>query len=488
MPTITNPLSRYHKYKLKRVNNFSNASLTLEQIKLAQDDIVAFGELVCEKQAFPHHRRWIEALIGQSNELLQYIAGEDTNILSPRNSAKSTWLAIILSWIIAKNPGIQIIYQSYSEPVAASRSRVIKRIIESPRYQIVFPHIKKSSRWSDLDWEIDKSAAGVTDVASNFTLFATGAIGSIVSRRSCLVVLDDLIKSSKSIENREIREQIVKSFYETTYPTLNPGGRCISIGTRFRRDDIHATEFIASKGWKVLEQRAILKDKTGKESSYWEDRFSLAFLQELRDKDPLTFSYQYQNVIAETGSEAISHDWIHRADIPFVHEFDRIICGCDLANSLKTRADYTCFVLGGKKGDCYYIIDVRYGRWNGNLEKFEIVRSLRDDWKGFDLLFEKVAYQTSFRGDFDIWADDAGLHDVYCRGVYLPGDKYQRLSGFKGLFQRGKVFFNRYRDMGRLINEIVNFGEEEYDDGADAFILCMAGLTGRRRLDVGEVD
>lgn len=483
----TDYATRYYKHKIEQSRNKIVSGLDLRTIELARNDAGHFGEFVCGKIPCSHHREWIAAITGRSNHLLKDIAGDNLNILAPRGSAKSTWIAIIIAWAIGKNPGIQIIYESYSESVAASRSRIIKRIIESPEYRIIFPNIRKSSKWSDLVWEIDKSYAGVMDFSSDYTFFATGISGSIVSRRSHLIVLDDLIKSSQSIKNRDIREQVITNFNETVLPTLVPGGRCISIGTRFRKDDIHASEFTEAKGWKVISQKAIVVDpKTGREKSYWEERFSLEELCLIRENNPYIFFYQFQNTITESGFEAISYDWIFRGDIPF--EFDRLVAGCDLASSLKTRADFTCFVLGGKKDDKYYIIDARFGKWNGNLDKFKVVQSLRDDWRGFDLLFEKVSYQTSFRGDFDVWANESGLNDVYCRGIYIPGDKYEKLSGFKGLFQRGKIIFNRYRDMGRLIDEICNLGDEEHDDGADAFTLCMAGLTGRRRLDVGDVD
>lgn len=478
---------KYHKFLLKNNSNSSRDFNASDIAVKARTDVGMFGEYVCGKKPASHHESWIDELCGESNDLLTGIAGENTSILSPRGSAKSTWIAYIVAWVIGNNPGIQIIYESYSEPIAVSRSRIIKKIIESKRYQEVFPHIRKSSKWADTMWEIDKTYAGVPEFDSDYTLFATGITGSIVSRRSHLIILDDLIKSSQSINNREIRMQIITNFHETILPTLVPGGRCISIGTRFRRDDIHATEFISEKGWRVIEQKAILSEpRGGKEYSYWEERFSLKFLQEIREKDPIIFSYQYQNTVINTGIESISYDWIYRGDIPFA--FDRLIVGCDLASSLKSRADYTCFVLGGKIDNRYYIIDVRYGKWVGNVEKFETIKKLREEWGRFDLLVEKVAYQTSFKGDFDMWVGDNDLEDVYCQGVYLPGDKLQRLSGFKALFERGKIVFNQYRMMGRLLDEICNLGNSEHDDGADAFTLCMSGLTGRRRLDAGDVE
>ena len=68
------------------------------------------------------------------------------------------------------------------------------------------------------------------------------------------------------------------NFSEVLEPTLIPGGRIISIGTRFRVDDIHTTEFTTENGWQVVQQSAIELDSKGYERSYWASRFDLASL------------------------------------------------------------------------------------------------------------------------------------------------------------------------------------------------------------------
>lgn len=456
----------------------------------ARTNLAIFGEYVCGKKPAKHHQEWIDALVtGQSNESLNLIAGNDTEILAPRGSAKSTWLSFFVAWAIGHNPGIQIIYVSCSEKIAISRSRIIRRIIESPKYQEVFPAIMRSSRWTDTLWEIDKVRAKTSVIEADFTFYAVGCIGSIVSRRSNLILCDDLIKSSQAIANRDIREQMTNNLYEVILPTLIPGGRVVDIGTRFRRDDIHATEFIPDKGWEPIIQSAIEVDKeTGKERSFWEERFGLEYLQELREKDPVSFSFQYQNEIVGTGTESISYDWIWRDDIPPLDRFEQKVLGIDLASSLKTRADYSAFILVGRYLGNYYVIDARFGKWAGNIEKFEVIKNLYEEWGEFEILCESIAYQSSFIKDFDTYVEQEHLENLRCNGIKMKGDKLQRLSGLKGLFQRGRIIFNKYRLMSRLIDEICNLGTSIHDDGCDAFVYAMAGLFNQRRLDSDDLD
>lgn len=128
----------------------------------AWNDFAYFAEYVCGKPAAKHHLEWVTELVtGKSSQSLELVAGDNLSILAPRGSAKSTWIAMWVAWVIGHNPSVQIIYVSYSESVALSRSRIIKRIIESQKYREVFPNVLPGKRWSDSDWEIRKDYAGV---------------------------------------------------------------------------------------------------------------------------------------------------------------------------------------------------------------------------------------------------------------------------------------------------------------------------------------
>ena len=454
----------------------------------AREDLGKFGEYVSGKIPQPHHQVWIDELVtGENSEALNKIAGQNLDILAPRGSAKSTWIALFVAWAIGHNPSIRIIYISYAESVALSRSRLIKRIIESQRYREIFPWILPGKRWSDTDWEIRKDFAGVTDLDADFTLYAVGITGSINSRRSDLVVGDDLIKSSKSIETAEVREKITNNWGEVLEPTLVPGGRIVDIGALFRADDIHCTDFTEANGWKRIFQSAIVTDpETGEERSYWEDRFKLKNLQTIRRKKPVIFSFQYQNTITRISEISIDPNWIKYGDIP--EQFDSLCIGGDLASSLKEKADYTVFVLGGRLGNKFYILDMRRGRWSGNIEKLDQIIDLWEEWEQLPMTLsaEAVAYQSSLKGDFTHYLinEKQVLNIIYQQPI-TKGDKLQRLRGVSGLFQNGLVIFNQYRQMSRLVDELVNFGAMDKDDCVDAVVYCLMGLIGRRKLEVG---
>ncbi len=461
----------------------------------AREHLGYFIEYVGGLEPQPHHREWINALQSERDtSCLKRIGGKNLNILAPRGSAKSTILAYFAAWSIGHNPHCQIIYCSSSEGIAISRGRVIRRIIESGGYQSVFPSIVPSRIWGDRIWEIDKERAGVSALESDFNCYCVGFSGSIVSRRAHLILIDDGIKNAESIANPKARHQLVNQFHEVLCPTLIPGGRIISVGTRFRLDDIHATEFIESKGWQVIVQKAIAIDGAGVESSYWPSRFSLEYLNDLRNNSEIAFSYQYQNELAKRYSTGFSREWFVKREIPSL--FSCLYVGMDFASSLKTQADYSAMVACAthhRYPEKIWVLESVRGKWSGNVEKIQRLFGILNDWQ--DLLLptarikvvaETTGYQSSFKGDLDREIQRLPYGERPPLDFYpsrLKGDKLQRLEGFSARLQRGDVVFNRMQDFTNLVDEACNLGFSSHDDEADALVFALEGATKYRPLE-----
>ena len=76
--------------------------------------------------------------------------------------------------------------------------------------QQVFPKVKLLKNVTSNEyWSIDHKFAGIdTTGEEQFTLCAAGLKGSVTSKRSHLVMIDDAIKSSSDIGNPDIRKQM----------------------------------------------------------------------------------------------------------------------------------------------------------------------------------------------------------------------------------------------------------------------------------------
>ena len=96
----------------------------------ARNNFAYFCELMGKKPA-RHMREWHKVfLTGQSNEHLLDIAGPNTCLLSPRGSAKSTVLGLLLGWLIGRHALskklLRILYVSYNVDVARNKSAAIR--------------------------------------------------------------------------------------------------------------------------------------------------------------------------------------------------------------------------------------------------------------------------------------------------------------------------------------------------------------------------
>ena len=99
---------------------------------------------------------------------------------------------------------------------------------------------------------------------------------------------------------------------------------------------------------------------------------------------------------------------------------------------------------------------------------------------------EAVAYQSSFEGDFKrVMFDQRALYNLSCSPVKgFKGDKLARLRGVLGLFEHGKVVWNKWRKWNILEDELINFGHSPHDDAVDSRVLTMGGLLRRGSLQI----
>jgi hypothetical protein len=479
---------------------------------LARIDFEAFCD-VMGKPSARHHKGWIRELVTEkSSDRLFRVSGPDTAILASRGSAKSTVLGLFVAWLIGvhalEKRMLRILYLSYSLDVARSKSHAIKKTIGSRRYAEIFPGVVLSKeRTSDELWSIDATVADIEAAGDDFySVVAQGLGGSITSRRADLICLDDVVKSSESIANPDIRAKLIANWQQVVRPCLLDGGRCVALGTRFSAVDIYGTTFNIKNGWKVMVEKAIITDDSGLEQSYWPEMWSLAYLQKLRREDPISFSYQFMNFPVSTSEIDFPKDWLVAGEL--TNSYDALCVGIDLSSGLKERNDWTVMTLAGIIDDRVEFIDFRRLRVMGNLEKLdELCRLLADsgllvegdgDQEGqwfptaFPVLIniEAISYQQSLQADAkEILHGSRALHNLTFRAVTgYRGDKLTRLRGTFGLFQTKKVLWNRWINWEPYWAELLNFGMTDHDDCPDSMVLTLKGLLGPGKLQAAWGD
>lgn len=476
-------------------------------LQRAREDFGFFCEYVADKPPATHHKDWHRHFVtNEDSSCLIKIAGPNVDLLAPRGSAKSTVLGLFTAWAIgihtmAKMP-LQILYLSYTVDIARSKSATIKRIIEGKRYQEVFPSVRLlKNATSNEYWSIDHKFAGIdTTGEEQFTVCAAGLKGSVTSKRSHLVMIDDAIKSASDISNPDIRKQMQDNWNAVISPTMFEGARAICLGTRFRHDDIHATTFNEQNNWVQIVLSAIQNNPvTGDEESYWPEMWSLDYLKEKKRQAPIAFSFQYMNQVIRQNELSLAPELIVKAEIST--EFDAIGMGVDLSAGVKEKNDYTVMVLGGRIDDRIHIIDYRRIRVMGNLEKLDAMKELLNDWSILgkddngnyfptystcDIWSEAVQYQASLEADFKrVCLNNESLYNLIWHPVKgFRADKLARFRGIIGMFEDRKIIFNRYRNFTNLFEELTNFGVSSHDDCVDALVWLVTGLMKKGQLQL----
>jgi hypothetical protein len=502
MPSSSVALARRRSAQLaaKSITTEPEVVVTPPHVIKARASFSYFCDLM-GKPAAKHMKEWHKAfLTGESNEHLLDIAGPNTCLLSPRGSAKSTVIGLLVAWLIGRHATakklLRTLYVSYNVDVSRNKSAAIKNLIMNKEYQEIFPTVRLSkTRTSDELWSIDFDFAEI-DIRGEdaFTVACAGLKGTITSKRSSLIIVDDAIKSAAAIANPDIRREMETNWNNVIVPTMFQGARAIALGTRFHFDDLFTTTFCAKRGWKVITQGALHYTDDGTPKSYWPSMWSAKYLLKLQGEDRIAFSYQYLNQPVKTTELGLSPELFVRGEVP--DDYDMIGVGIDLSAGMSERNDWTVFTLAGRVGDKVYIIDYRRMRSMGNIEKIEALCEILMEWNLLSMNDEGqyfqtdspvviwpevVAYQKSFEGDLKrVLFNEWQLYNLSVSPVKgFRGDKLARLRGIIGLFQGKKIIFNKYRDFSYMIDEVINFGHAPHDDCADSLNIVVQGLMKR---------
>jgi phage terminase large subunit-like protein len=498
--SVKSAKQRSNYYKTKATQ--TTAKKFSEEALKCRTDFIAFRTYVCEHESFEHHLQWEKLLnTGKDNPNLKGIAGDDTLILAPRGSSKSTFLLEWAAWVIGthtiKGISLKILYVSYEITTAQNKSKQVQAIIATPKYREVFPEVRPGEVWASKQWVIDRLHAGLSVIDEPYTMVCAGLRGASTGKRSHLILLDDLIKTPKQISTIEVRLEMVQNWNTSISKTRFPdGARAVCLGTLMRADDIYCTEFTAAKEWKRIIQKGII-NVAGLERSFCEKMAPLANMQKERRNDLESFEFQIQNNIVRIKTQSIDPAWIIKRSLP--DRMDKITIGIDLSSGTKERNDFTAMVVMGSAKDengvnRYYVIDYWRGKIMGNIEKLDELIKLYDEWSYlnpvWEIWVEAHNYQRSLAGDFMTYVRGTkGIEDMIIVPLSnLGGDKLTRLRGQTGAMQNGLVSWNQWVDFGVVTDELINFGSSSHDDCVDGYVYALKGLRERLPIDADNLD
>lgn len=185
--------------------------------------------------------------------------------------------------------------------------------------------------------------------------FGTGVDGPMTGMGADYLFLDDLIKNHKEAKSALIRENAWDWYVSVAEERLEPGGRTIYVGTPWHEDDVGqrlARMYENDPRWRIIRLPSIAEeeDPLGRApgEALCPDRYPIEELERKRRKSPTTFAAMHQGRPSPEEGDVFKGENLLEYTTENLPEKGFRFATCDLAHSLKTRADWsviTCFLL-----------------------------------------------------------------------------------------------------------------------------------------------
>ncbi len=162
--------------------------------------------------------------------------------LAPRGFAKSTLGSVVFPcWLLGHNPQLRIVIASRVKDNAIAFLRQIEHILtNNEKYRRLFGDLVPGFReglWKEDQKTVKRKEppGGLKDPS----LIAVSTEGAIPSRRSDILLLDDIIDNT-SVTTLHVRDSVSNWFWRALMPTLMPWGIVVVYGTRWHANDLYA--------------------------------------------------------------------------------------------------------------------------------------------------------------------------------------------------------------------------------------------------------
>lgn len=492
--------------------------LTLNQAHLAlakacRKNIATFGKFVFGYDIAPHHREWLKAALNPNHDKLI--------IVSPRESAKTTWMCqILLCWYIGHFPHRTNAILSVTEDQAIQRLIVIRDTIQNnPRYQLVFPWAKPdfNRTWTTTGinvwdmrprnegtegWDYGQYKAWLSrsgESLRDHTLRAAGALsGQVIGNRYSGIVLIDDIHDEKNVNTREQIDKLDTWMHRQLLPCLRPGARTILIGTRWAPEDMigrlserkveevdknNPSIVHTKKLWQVIETIALKEKKVGDKvelESYWPENWPIErLLAKKQEVGDVIFELMYQNNPFAMSGDLFKPEWLEKGLPIRLPTFKTVYIGVDLAFTKNNRSDNTAIITLGVTEDFrVYNLAMSVGRFDKNELAQEVQRAyLATEQYGAPcrILCEKVGAQAWI---IDELISNTGL-PIEGIPVTHGGDKVARAQPFSVVCAKGNYYCDWTTTNGRRHKgELLSFPTGPKDDTVDAVSIVMRVIGG----------
>lgn len=417
-----------------------------------------------------HHNVIFDALIdvknGNTKRLIINIA--------PRYSKTEIAVKNFIAWSLALNPKSRFIHLSYSDTLALDNSESIKDLIQSDKYQELFPwvKIKKDSKAKDKWYTTDGGGVLARSASGQVTGFGAGQtdFDNEIKEFGGAIIIDDPIKPDDA-ESPTLREKVNYKFDSTIRNRVNSRDTpIIIIMQRLHQNDLCGyLQDVEPDEWNVISMPVIKEDGT----ALWSDKHTIEELRHMEKVNEMVFQTQYmQNPIPREGI-LFPKDSLQRQDFKLI-DFTGSIGRLSYIDVADTGDDNHCVIIGEIHNHKIYVIDVLFTKL-GTEQNVDLTANIINKYSP-----RYVNVESNFGGHMYSQLLRPKLTSVTSIiPVRAKSNKHARITQMTGFIKLVCVFRSDYElgsDYDKFMKNIFEYnknGTAKHDDAPD----CLEGLA-----------
>ena len=464
----------------------SNAFENVLEIRKARDSFPHFMKYMTKDSPDPYYDESWHPIIDNRLMLAEKGIEKQQAILSlpPRSGKTDRVGRYFPAWFHGRNRQRSLIYVGHSKEFSEKIGNDTLRIMQTEKYNDVFPHYKIKTERGGL----------ITSVDGGMMLY-TGRGGQTTGLGGHVLIADDLFASSKQASSKRTRDDIW-DFFNDDFSTrvMTELSSIFVIMTRRHEDDVigrlvepdneHYVKELADEWTDIripalaTQDNDIIGRKLGESIS--PKRFSVKYFRGKQLENPVGFSTLYQQDPTPAEGDLFKRDDICRYDIsPDIKAQGLEVYGfSDHAVTENDRSDKTCLIIAGKDDEGrIFLLDCSWKRMGPDAAVKEMIRLMKK-WNPIVWHAERGHIIHTLQ---PLIKDAMMREKVYCRIdlVQPKGKKVQRAQSIIGMVSMERVFFPRGLSWVTLaIEEMTKFPHGSNDDFVDT--ISLVGLKFHR--------
>ena len=438
--------------------------------------------------------KWVPArhLLYLNRKLMDLAARRITRLIvtmPPRHGKSELMSKYFPAWWLGMFPDQRVILASYEADFAASWGRKTRDLLDEVGPELFGVAVSQKSSAADR-WDVVRAvltSEGVRRGESTGGGMTTAGVGGpITGRGAHLLIVDDPIKNMEEAHSDAAKQRLWDWWQGVAYTRLEPGGVAVIIMTRWVVDDLVGRILESSPDeWEVVNLPALAEegDPLGRlpGEALWPERYSEKALEDIRQNvGPYVWAAEYQQRPYKREGGMFKREWFAIVDSPPPREeFDAIVRYWDCAATEKKKGkgdpDWTVGVKVGRKGNDFYILDVRRTRATpAHVEELMRVTAEAD---GIDV---PIYMEEEPGASGKAWADHVArdvLIGFAFQSVRASGSKEVRAMVVSSAAEAGRVKLVRAYWNEEFLNEFEAFPHGAHDDQVDATSGAFAQIS-----------